>query len=389
MQKKTVLCTYITRQIDSNLFMSSTVFNGLQQAGYDVDIFFIGYREVVDVFKQKYGHYFNNVYEIEINKGWLTKYCKSERRKVLYSYYRNFLMDAFNRPYSLSKVNKIIAKQYDTVLSFVPPVISGLLMADLKKLNVLKKAHFIQFWTDPLSLGRCDGVEDVPKSRFLHKWLEGRILEVCDKAVFSYPLLAETEKQLHPTDANKITWSDISYVEHPLDKGKPNNAKVRIGNFGAYQRRVRNVEPFLGALKYFPNVQFVMRGDADFEIEKSLYPNLDIEYGRRPANEIEQMEAECDILISIAGFSGVTHPSGKTFYYASYNKPIVHIGDGKNNGFLMKYIEGFEGRWIVCNNNVESIVEAFCKAIETLPTFELKIPKRMEPVNIARKLIED
>ena len=49
MQKKTVLCTYITRQIDSNLFMSSTVFNGLQQAGYDVDIFFIGYREVVDV----------------------------------------------------------------------------------------------------------------------------------------------------------------------------------------------------------------------------------------------------------------------------------------------------------------------------------------------------
>lgn len=389
MQKKTVLCTYITRQIDSNLFMSSTVFNGLQQAGYDVDILFIGYREVVDVFKQKYGHYFNNVYEIEINKGWLTKYCKSERRKVLYSYYRNFLMDAFNRPYSLSKVNKIIAKQYDTVLSFVPPVISGLLMKDLKKLNLLKKTHFIQFWTDPLSLGRCDGVEDVPKSRFLHKWLEGRILKVCDKAVFSYPLLAETEKQLHPIDANKITWSDISYVEHPLDKGKPNNVKVRIGNFGAYQRRVRNVEPFLGALKYFPNVQFVMRGDADFEIEESLYPNLDIEYGRRSAYEIEQMEAECDILISIAGFSGVTHPSGKTFYYASYNKPIVHIGDGKNNGFFMKYIEGFEGRWIVCDNNVESIVEAFRKAIETLPTFELKIPKRMEPANIARKLIED
>ena len=55
----------------------------------------------------------------------------------------------------------------------------------------------------------------------------------------------------------------------------------------------------------------------------------------------------------------------------------------------MKYIEGFEGRWIVCDNNVESIVEAFHKAIETLPTFELKIPKRMEPANIARKLIED
>ena len=67
----------------------------------------------------------------------------------------------------------------------------------------------------------------------------------------------------------------------------------------------------------------------------------------------------------------------------------MHIGDGKNNGFFKKYIEGFEGRWIVCDNNVESIVNAFRKAIETLPTFELKIPKRMEPANIVKKLIED
>ena len=163
MQNKSVLCTYITRQIDSNLFMSSTIFNGLQQAGYDVDILFIGYREVVDVFKQKYGHYFNNVYEVEINKGWLTKYCKLEKLKILYSYYRNFVMDAFCRPYSWSKVNDAVIKQYDTVLSFVPPAISGLLMKDLRKLPVLKNARFIQFWTDPLSLGRCDRIEDMPK----------------------------------------------------------------------------------------------------------------------------------------------------------------------------------------------------------------------------------
>ena len=43
----------------------------------------------------------------------------------------------------------------------------------------------------------------------------------------------------------------------------------------------------------------------------------------------------------------------------------------------------------MCDNNVESIVNAFRKAIETLPTFELKIPKRMEPANIVKKLIED
>lgn len=389
MKPKSVLCTYVTRQIDSNLFMSSTIFNGLFLSGYSVDILFIGYREVIDVFKQKYGHYFNKIFEVEINKGFLTTWCNSDKAKIIYSYYRNFVMDAFIRPYSLGKVKCMVTKEYDVVLSFVPPAVSGLMAKDLKNIANLKSARFIQFWTDPLSLGRCDSIDEIPKSRFLHYWLEKRILKYCNKAVFAYPLLAETEKKLHPYYANKITWSDISYVEHPFDKGKPNNNQVRIGCFGAYQRRVRNIKPFLDVLKYFPDVSFVIRGDSDFTIEKSSYHNLDIEYGRRSANEIEQMEAECDILISISGLSGVTHPSGKTFYYANYDKPIIHIGDGKNNIFFKKYIEGFEERWIVCDNNMESIREAINKAIDVLPTFKLNIPLRMKPNVIAKKIIEE
>lgn len=47
-----VLCVYATRQIDSNLFMSSTVFRGLKEAGYDIDLAFAGTANVIEDFKR-------------------------------------------------------------------------------------------------------------------------------------------------------------------------------------------------------------------------------------------------------------------------------------------------------------------------------------------------
>ena len=61
-----VLCVYATRQIDSNLFMSSTKFDGLQKCGYHVDMIFCGTEAVCKQFESRYSHYFNNVYYILI-----------------------------------------------------------------------------------------------------------------------------------------------------------------------------------------------------------------------------------------------------------------------------------------------------------------------------------
>lgn len=387
-QSKHILCVYATRQIDSNLFMASTIFSGLKQAGYQVDIVFMGYREVIDIFKERYGHCFNEIYEVTIKKGWIVRYLKSDRSKLLYSFYLHFCKDAFVRPYDKRTIRNTFKVHYDRIVSFIPSPVSGLFASDICESNGLADVPLVQFWTDPLSLGRCDSIADIPYSRFMHLYLERKILSKADKVFFGYKLLCETEQMLHPQFASKMGWTHISYVEHLLNTKQSHNEKVTIGLFGAYQRKVRNIEPLLGAIVRFPDVQFIIRGDADFEINASSYPNLDVEPGRKPADEIEQLETRCDILLSLAGLSGVTQPAGKTFYYANYNKPIVHIGDGANKEYFANYLRSFSNRWIICENNSDSIIQGIREAIELLPSFKLRIPDCMNPAVIARGIIE-
>ena len=385
---KRILCVYATRQIDSNLFMSSSVFNGLKRAGYKSDIVLLGHSDIISIIKEKYGHYFENIYEVNISRSWISKKVKSSKAKLLYSFYLHFFKDAFLRPYSDKQITLGLKGKYNSILSFVPPPINGLFASDLRRTNKLEDIPLIQFWTDPLSLGRCDDINQIPKTRFMHKYLERKILSKADKVVFSYKLLCEKEQELYPDMSDKMSYTHVSYIEHPFDKGKPKNEKITIGLFGAYQRRVRNIEPLLSVFERFPNVQFIIRGDADFEVDAKQYPNLDIEPGRKPANEIEKLESKCDILLSLAGLSGVTQPAGKTFYYANYDKPIIHIGDGIHKDYFEKYLKSIGNRWIICDNTSKSIAKAIQEAIDVLPSFKLEIPECLSPEAIAKSIIE-
>lgn len=380
---------YATRQVDSNLFMGSTIFRGLQDAGYTAtDMAFLGYDSVCRVFEERYARYFREVKYVGIKESPLKRFC--DRRpawKLLYSFYLHFFKDGFVKPYSRKALRAFRDKNYDCMLSFLPPPFSGIYANDLRRGSHLEEVPLVQFWTDPLSLGRCDDITDIPRSRFFHRLLERRILGYADRVVFCYPLLCEMEQKLYPALAHKMTWSDVGYVEHaPFERVK--NAKTTIGLFGAYQSAVRDIRPFLEMLRFFPDVQFILRGDSDVVIDAAKYPNLDVVQGRRPVDEIERLEAQCDILLCLGGRSGITHPAGKTFYYGNYDKPIVHIGDGVHNDYFKRYLSGFEGRYIICDNKPESIRAAIDTAIRILPGFKLHIPSRMEPAVIARKIIE-
>lgn len=384
-----VLCVYATRQIDSNLFMSSTIFNGLKRCGYDVDMLFWGYETVCDVFRARYSKYFCKVFYHTINESHLSRLSKkSSRLHILYSFLRCFLGDYVKRPYRIEDFSIEVHNDYDVILSFIPPVVSGFLANDIKE-SYCKNARLIQFWTDPLSLGRCNSISEIPKTRMLHVIIEKRLLSFADKIVFCYPLLCEKEKELHPESAKKMTWSDVGYTEHrdsSINLRKDNC--ISIGLFGSYHSKVRNIHPFLEAIKAYNDIRFVLRGDSDISVDPSLYPNLDFVAGRRPVDEIEEEEANCDILVCLGGKSGITHPAGKVFYYADYNKPIIYIGDGKHNDYFKEYLAGF-GRYIICDNEIKSIQSAIQKAISVLPDFVLTIPKRLEPDVIARRIVEE
>lgn len=388
MNKKKVLCVYATRQVDSNLLMSSTVFNGLQECGCTVEIVFMGSCDVIDVFRKQYGHYFHKIWTIPISEGWLKRFLRSDRLKVLYSFYLHFLKDGLIRPFRKKALAGILPGDYDFILSFCPPALSGLFAEDVRKLNHLEKIPLVQFWTDPLSLGRCNDISDIPPWRYFHKKLEKRILGLADRAIFCYPLLCEMEQKLHPEFSAKMSWSDVGYIKHAAAAEVPHNEKITIGLFGAYQQRVRNIRPLLAALSYFPEACFIIRGDSDVDINASDYPNLDILPGRCPVKEIEQLEARCDILLCLGNISGIA-PPGKFFYYADYHKPIVYIGDGQHKNYFAQYLNGFENRYIVCDNTKEDIVRALRKAMDVLPHFTLHIPRRLEPSCIAAKLFEN
>ena len=297
-------------------------------------------------------------------------------------------MDSLIRPYRIDDFASDISKGYDVILSFIPPAVSGYLAEDIRK-KFCKNARLVQFWTDPLSMGRCNGIEDIPRTRKLHVIIERTLLSYADKIVFCYPLLCDMEKELHPQYSERMFWSDVGYTEHRhTPTSKNDNKPITIGLFGSYQSKVRNIRPFLEAIQSFNDIRFVLRGDSDISIDASAYPNLDYLSGRRPVDEIENEEANCDILICLGGKSGITHPAGKVFYYANYNKPIVYIGDGEHNDFFKKYLSSFD-RYIICDNEVESIRVAIQKAVDSLPQFVLTIPERLEPRIIAQSIVAE
>ena len=381
-----ILCTYVTRRIDSNLLMAGTVFQGLKDAGYCADMVFCGPKEVCEIFANRYAGLFHSTTYIEMRPSIGGMLGKINRRLALLgNFMTEYVEDAIIRPYSTKLVFECVEGEYEAVLSFVPIFASARLGLDVAK-KCLKGVRLIQFWTDPLALGGCENAKSVPKRRMLHLLEERRALSYADDVVFCYPLLMELEKTAHPEYGGKMRWSDVGYIRHERDDYVPHNEKVTIGLFGAYQRKVRNIKPLLSAMAAFPEVKFILRGDSDIEINSSDYPNLDVKSGRISVEEVEELEARCDILISLSGRYTVM-PPGKTFYYASYNKPIIAIIDGPRADFMLEYLVGL-GRYVCCRNEETSIKNGIKNAIESLVNFKRVIPDRMQLATIAKNLVE-
>lgn len=169
-----VLCIYATRQIDSNLMMASTIFRGLHEAGYSADMVFVGSTDAIAEFKNRYARYFNDCFYKPICKP-LKENAIYRLNPLLYSYTRSFVLDGFVGQ-SVSWLKETVnQKKYNRILSFIPSVLSGRIALKIKQV-FFKNTPLIQFWTDPLSLGRLDSINEIPKSRYIHKHLEHKLL---------------------------------------------------------------------------------------------------------------------------------------------------------------------------------------------------------------------
>ena len=395
-----ILCVYATRQLDSNLMMSSTIFNGLFQNNYHVDMVFAGDENTISIFSNKYSKYFHKVYYTKFKKSPIKRLIRSlPKGDLLYSYFVHFVYDQLFKGYDRSIYKKIKndSVDYDLILSFIPPIISGKLAIDINKRCFNGEKRIIQFWTDPLSLGRCNTVSDIPWYRFFHRFAEKSLLRSAYKAVFCYPLLCEMEKKLYPQFKAKLLWSDVSYLDRDVKQQSEQPIKIQdkssitkeytIGLFGTFHSSIRNIHPLLNAAKSFPNTKFIIRGDSDFTEFDGIAPNVDISVGRLPASDVELLENSCDALIILGNVGGIQIP-GKVYYYSNYPMPLICICDSVHSGALKEYLAPLN-RYILCDNNLESIKIGIEKALDELAhktTWE--VPERLEPKVIARKLVE-
>jgi hypothetical protein len=376
-----VLSILAMRNIDSNILSDITIFNGLKKSGYHVDLALLSPPHIRDTFLNNYAKYFDNIYFTPLSSS-LFK-IKNEPLLQLYKLWINIIGASIIRPYKESNIY-MFDDNYDAIITFCPPSLTGFFSKDILNRCKFTKAIRIQYWSDPLSLGMCN-VAKVPWKRKLHYIIEKKILADAHRIVYCNPMLCKIQKELYPQFSREMYWAGVSYIEedmeHPIDR----SGKIKIGFFGAYQTHIRNIQPFLQVMTLFKNVEFYIRGDSDLRIEANKYNNLDIAYGRKPYTEIRSLEYKCDILVCLGNLNGTGIP-GKIFYYAQLNKPIIYINDGYYKEILSAYISSM-GRYVLCNNNVQSIKMAIISAIKQIPNFTASIPIQIQPEYVIKKIL--
>lgn len=380
----------------STMVLNKTIIEGLSKLGYKIDLVTLDFYGDKDITNNKMINMLNDIFLMKVKR--VEQVCKSgviDNRKnyfitiksKLYSFIHSTLKDIISPNYYKKDLKKILCdEQYDLILTLCPPASSPFLTRYLIKYNKnLKGIKWIQYWSDSITASLLDFETKIPRKRYLHKIIEDRCFRKADEIVYCTPLLCEIQKKIHPQHANKMRWVDVGYVsEYYREKSnKDKNNIISVGYFGAYQKKIRNILPLLRTIGKIKNLRLDVYGDTDLKDLK--YNNVKVSLGRIPYEDIKKLEQDSDILVCICNRSGVQIP-GKIFYYASYNKPIIVILDGKYKEQIYEYLSGLN-RYILCANDEESIVEAINKAISVFTNYNVEIPERLKPDIVAKSII--
>jgi hypothetical protein len=290
-----------------------------------------------------------------VNKG-----KKNILTKIVRSIYHRIF--PFDSSFFLLKnidVNNLPKNQYDIVISSSDPKTSHL--AALRLFNKgLKAGKWIQYWGDPLTF---DMTSRLIYPKLLVKKIEFNIIKRADKIIYVSPLTKIEQAELFRNISEKMSFIPIPYEKAKLFS-TTNNKKYIIGYHGFYIKAVRNIIPLYDAVNNMnDNVQLDIVGSSDMSIKCTgnvkVYPNT---------NKIEEFESKTDLFAVVLNLHGNQLP-GKLFHLAATNRPILVILDGERKGEVKKYLEGF-GRFIICENNEDSISSTVYKTIKENVHFE-------------------
>lgn len=261
-------------------------------------------------------------------------------------------------------VNQVMKLQidyhiYDVIISSSDPKSSHLIVKKIYMSNPTINARWIQYWGDPMfhDITRERGIRD-----FFVKYQEKKIIKMAHKIIYASPLTLKQQKETYPAQAIKMDYANQVFLKRTdsndevIKSNENANTNIVVGYYGSYDSTIRNINPLYEAA-LDSNYKLIICGPSNIKLNSMK--NIRI-LEKVPYKEVSKMEEESDILITICNSKGTQIP-GKIYYCAGYNKPIIIVLDGEFKEELKKYFESF-GRYILCNNNPESINKAIEEA---------------------------
>ena len=324
-------------------------------------------------FKKKYIIKLSNIHA----KATMKKNKKNKLKNILYNFLIKFKIYDFKSSL-VNRINEInITEKFDAIISSSDPKSSHLLAKTLINKNPGITKKWIQYWGDPFAID-VNNKKLIP--RFLIRKEEEKLISGADAIVYVSPLTLEKQKEIYKEYSNKMYFLPIPYKEELISKNLI-SSEVTLGYFGDFYSRNRNILPLYQALEKCTDVKLIICGNSDIKLDSTS--NIKVNT-RMNLKDMRKIESEVNALVCVCNKSGTQIP-GKIYHYSATNKPIIVILDGENTTQIRKYLEKYD-RYIICENNIESIIKLI--NYDTLTKRKFLPCKELEASYIAKKLLE-
>ena len=294
--------------------------------------------------------------------------------KIKRKFRKHFEYLDFTRPYLKAvKSVSILNEHFDLVISTSDPKTSHVFVGKLIKQG-LSYDRWIQHWGDPM-------YGDITRSNSYPNWIikcfERRIIKMADKVVYVSPFTADMLKMVHPQLSNRIDFVPLpceEITEEPVARAESN--VLKLAYLGDYSPSIRNILPLYEAVNNMDCVHLTIAGISSLKLENTDKTKV---LPRIPQNECHQLELSSDVSVTVCNLRGTQIP-GKVYYAAASQKHMLVILDGDEKDKLRTYVESF-GRYIVCENTIESIQKALIELKANKNSAKYTVPEIFMPEN--------
>lgn len=294
---------------------------------------------------------------VNINSDSLGKATKIKAHSLSYFgniprwfYHRFFLFEFIGKAVKGFKMSQLCKRNYDVLISSSDPKATHKFTKDILARG-LEYKYWIQYWGDPLTI---DITNKTIYPNWYKKHVEGELLDVANKVVYTSPFTLECQQRLFPKAAHKMVSLPTPYLEK-LTYPKTHNSRFVVGYHGNYHSRYRDMWPLLSAFDILGNdFELDLVGGTDLNLNNT--DNISV---HPPTGSIEVFQQRSDLFVVLLNKRGTQIP-GKVFHLAGSNKPILVITDGEYKNEFVDYLKRFN-RYHVCTNNSMEIVNTIIR----------------------------